>query len=184
MDHFYQNIGEDWFTYAPLYKEMVETNSDGAHFVEVGSWKGRSASYMAVEIHNSNKKIKFDCVDTWKGSSDEEFHMNDELVKSDKLYEEFIKNTNSVAHIINPVRMASTEASKLYEDNSLNFVFIDACHTYECVKEDIIHWLPKVKNGGMLSGHDFNSPDVQKAVVESFDQVYHNPYLDIWFYRK
>lgn len=64
MEHFYQNIGEDWFTYPNLYKEMVEKSSNGSLFVEVGSWKGRSASFMAVEILNSKKDIKFDCVDT------------------------------------------------------------------------------------------------------------------------
>ena len=66
MEHFYQNLGQDWFTYPQLYKGMVEKFNEGSHFVEVGVWKGRSASFMAVEIHNSGKKIKFDCVDTWE----------------------------------------------------------------------------------------------------------------------
>ena len=60
MEHFYHNIGEDWFSYPQLYKRIVDNSQDGAHIVEVGSWKGRSASFMAVEIINSNKKIKFD----------------------------------------------------------------------------------------------------------------------------
>ena len=68
MEHFYQNIGEDWFSYPQLYKRIVDNSQDGSHIVEVGSWKGRSAAFMAVEIINSNKKIKFDCVDTWLGA--------------------------------------------------------------------------------------------------------------------
>jgi len=32
-------------------------------------------------------------------------------------------------------------------------VYIDACHTYECVKADIIHWLPLTKT--IISGHDY-----------------------------
>ena len=60
MEHFYQNIGEDWMDYQSLYSEMVNHFTDNSHFVEIGSWKGRSASYMAVEIFNSRKNIKFD----------------------------------------------------------------------------------------------------------------------------
>jgi len=67
MEHFYNTIGEDWFTYQELYSNMVEYFPDNSLFIEVGSWKGRSTSYMAVEIANSEKNIKFDCIDTWNG---------------------------------------------------------------------------------------------------------------------
>ena len=43
----------------------------------------------------------------------------------------------------------------LYENNSLDFVLIDASHKYIDVKEDIISWLPKVKKGGYLIGDDY-----------------------------
>ena len=62
--------------------------------------------------------------------------------------------------------MTSEEASKKFEDNSLDFVFIDACHEYECVKEDIIHWLPKIAPNGILAGHDADWEGVQRAVSE------------------
>ncbi len=63
MKHFYQQVGnENWFDYPGLYESMVNHFPDRSHFVEVGSWKGRSAAYMGVEILNSNKCIQFDCV--------------------------------------------------------------------------------------------------------------------------
>lgn len=49
----------------------------------------------------------------------------------------------------------SVDAVELFQDNSLDFVFIDANHTYEAVKEDITTWYPKVRSGGVLSGHDY-----------------------------
>ena len=55
MEHFYYNIGEDWFSYPELYSSIVNKFGDNSHFVEVGVWKGRSASYMGVEIFNSGK---------------------------------------------------------------------------------------------------------------------------------
>jgi len=68
--------------------------------------------------------------------------------------------------VINPIRTTSIEASKLYEDNSLDFVFIDASHKYVDVKDDIKSWLPKVRKGGILAGDDIIWGGVEKAVKE------------------
>ena len=162
MEHFYKNIGEDWMDYENLYSQMVEEFSDGSHFVEVGSWKGRSASYMAVEIIKYKKIIKFDCVDTWEGSSEHlninSMHYVKELSEDkDWLFNQFKENTSSVSTVINPIKKNSVDASKLYEDESLDFVFIDASHEYDDVKNDINSWYPKVKKGGYLCGHDYNN---------------------------
>ena len=54
----------------------------------------------------------------------------------------------------------------MYADKSLDFVFIDAGHEYEEIKNDIINWGPKLKSGGILAGHDFHYPPVTKAVQE------------------
>lgn len=175
MEHFYKNLGEDWFSYSELYNNIVKTHGDGSHFVEVGSWKGRSSAYMAVEINNSGKNIKFDCVDIWEKS---------EEYSEENLYEQFLTNIKPVKHIINPIKMKSVDASKLYEDNSLDFVFIDACHFYECVKEDLEAWYPKVKLNGIIAGHDFHSENIRKAVEEQFTQFYFSEQQDIWLKTK
>jgi len=177
MKHFYQNIGEDWFTYSTFYSTVVENAENNAHFVEVGSWKGRSSVFMAVEIINSKKNIKFDCVDIWESS--DEYLQYDSIVNN-TLYEEFLENIKPVSNIINPIKKTSIEASKLYKDNSLDFVFIDACHSYECVKEDIINWYPKVKTGGIIAGHDLHVDEIMKAVNEELTEVYCVPREDIW----
>ena len=80
--------------------------------------------------------------------------------------------------------MTSVEASKLYENESLDFVFIDACHEYSCVKEDIIAWYPKIKKGGVLAGHDINAEEVRKAVIEELTPFYINGAYDIWLKYK
>ena len=183
MEHFYQKIGEDWFTYPNLYKKMVGNNNNGSHFVEVGVWKGRSASFMAVEIINSNKNIKFDCVDTWEGSVE---HQNYDIISEKKLFDVFSENIEPVSHIINPIRMKSLEAVNLYDDESLDFVFIDASHEYEDVKNDILAWLPKVKEGGFIGGHDYSSS--WDGVVRAVDEIFNNSELVIdeycWLYEK
>jgi len=66
-------------------------------------------------------------------------------------------------------RMTSEEASKGFADESVDFVFIDGDHSYEGCSTDIRCWWPKVKPGGLLSGHDYRDEfgfGVVRAVQE------------------
>jgi hypothetical protein len=181
MEHFYKNIGEDWFTYPNLYSNMIKKFGDNSHFVEVGSWKGRSSVYMGVEIINSNLNIKFDCVDTWEGSEE---HLDMDIIKNNQLYDLFLNNIEPVKSVINPIRKTSLEASKDYKDESLDFVFIDASHKYEDVLDDINAWLPKIKNGGIIAGHDYGHSSVNKAVNDFFVKKDFTISEDCWIYEK
>lgn len=168
MKHFYKRV-EGWSAGIDgLYRYVMETANNGMHFVEVGSWKGRSASFMAVEIINSKKQIQFDCVDTWEGSEE---NQEDKDVIENTLFEVFTKNMKPVDGYYKAIRLPSTDAAKLYNDNSLDFVFIDAAHDYENVKKDILAWYPKVKKDGLLCGHDYPSLQVQEAVHEVLNNV-------------
>lgn len=169
LEHYWQDpmFEEGYFTYPKLYTSVVGHFPTNSNFVEVGCWKGRSAVFMAVEIHNSGKSIQFDCVDTWNGSVTEEPHQTDSSVKAGTLYEKFLSNTDRVKHIITPKRGDSVAMSSTYEDDSLDFVFVDGDHRYESVKADIEAWLPKMKVGGILAGHDYGwCEDVRRAVHE------------------
>jgi predicted O-methyltransferase YrrM len=194
MKHFYEKIN-GWFTFPNLYKQVVKNQKSDAHFVEVGSFLGKSSCYMAVEIINSNKNIKFDCVDIWTDGTLDYLNTNrknrkkgsvcverDEAyvcVERDEAYNQFIKNIENVRSIVNPIRLPSVEASKLYADNSLDFVFIDANHSYEFVKDDINAWYPKVKKGGILAGHDYIK--LWSGVIQAVDEfiLKHNYSLEI-----
>jgi hypothetical protein len=165
IEHFYKETeGENWFNYENLYSDVVRKFDSGAHFVEVGTWKGKSACYMAVEIINSEKDIKFDCVDTWEVV--EEGWNFCALPKFNNLFNIFKKNIEPVKNKINIIKSISWDAASRYDDNSLDFVFLDAGHNYESVKKDIQAWLPKVKVGGILAGHDWLLEGVKKAVLE------------------
>ena len=163
MDHFYKDV-YGFCDYVGLYKKAVEKFPSGSHFVEVGSFLGKSAVFMAVEIINSGKRIKFDCVDHWKGSEE---HYDNENIET--LYEDFLKNIEPVKEIINPVRAESVEASKLYKPNSLDFVFIDASHDERSVREDLTYWTPCLKKDGIIAGDDVDSEGVANAVMWFFD---------------
>lgn len=183
MDHYYQNI-QGWFNYEAVYDTAVQLAPDTAHFVEIGSWRGRSTVYLAVTVKNSGKNIRVDAVDTWRGSLAEDVHQQDPSVINDTLYDEFLNNIEPVQDIVTPVRMTSTDAAKRYSDNSLDFVLIDGSHEYQDVVNDITEWLKKVKPGSMLAGDDYEWPGVKQAVSELLPtaEIIHGPGL--WIYVK
>jgi predicted O-methyltransferase YrrM len=76
------------------------------------------------------------------------------------------------------LEMTTQAASRVVPDGEFDFVFIDADHSYEAVKDDIKCWKSKVRRGGWLGGHDYSRkfPGVIKAVNEAFTRdVYEWP---------
>jgi predicted O-methyltransferase YrrM len=71
------------------------------------------------------------------------------------------------------IEMNTHMASRRIYDGALDFVFIDADHSYEAVRQDIKDWQSKVKPGGWVGGHDYSPkfPGVIKAVDEAFPHV-------------
>lgn len=177
MTHYYDEI-QGWFNFPDLYGDMVR-RFDGGQFVEVGSWMGKSAAYLAVEIANSGKPITLDCVDHFKGSSAERDTHHKAAKRSNikgicannlRPFWATASNRNCEHRTDNMLRLVvdgSVAAAKRYKDKSLAFCFLDAGHTEKEVEADIKAWLPKVRRGGVLAGHDYSSksfPGVQKAV--------------------
>ena len=165
MNHFHETI-QGWFQPEAewLYRWRVEQAplNQFSRFVEVGSWKGRSAAFMAVEIINSGKPITLYCVDHWKGSDEPEHKKDKEL---GRIYEIFRKNLKHFPNVV-PLRMTSAAASTAFADGSLDFVFIDAAHDYLSAKRDIEAWKPKLKSTGILAGDDWSWPGVRRAASE------------------
>ena len=84
--------------------------------------------------------------------------------------------------------MDSIEASKKVEDKSLDFIFIDSYCSFEQAKDDIKVWYPKVKDGGIFAGHDWNMPLVRLAVTKFRENENINSrmstYDDTWIWYK
>ena len=53
------------------------------------------------------------------------------------------------------VKASSVDAARKIVDESLDFVYIDADHSYESCKQDLEAWFPKVRHGGLVAGHDY-----------------------------
>jgi hypothetical protein len=169
---FYEQI-PGWFDYQNLYEAMVERADDGATFVEVGAYLGRSTWFLADAVKRSGKEIRLFIVDLWDGWFYDDYNQQTPMRESGDVFWHFMNNMRQggVDDAICPLRMPSARAAELFEDGSLDFVFIDGDHGYKAVCDDIRSWFPKVKRKGILAGHDYTNPDfpgVRRAADEMF----------------
>ena len=134
-----------------------------AHFrpdfemVEVGSFEGTSTLMFSLFV---KKVYSVDCYD-YKVPETGRIPSHDRLFQ--RAEKTFLRRTAKVPNI-SKIRKTSIEAAKDFEDESLDAVYIDAEHDEESVRTDIQTWLPKVKKGGYLSGHDWWLPHIEKLV--------------------
>lgn len=162
-----------WFDFADIYDSVVARAGDGAVFVEVGAYLGRSSLYLASRIKQSGKSIRLYVVDRWDGCVYGEGQPEGTEGQTPAVFEEFIRNVRraKVEDVISPLKMASAQAADLFENGTLDFVFLDADHDFEAVGSDLEAWFPKVKRRGVLGGHDYlnaDFPDVRRAVDAFF----------------
>ena len=76
--------------------------------------------------------------------------------------------------------MRSDSASKLFPDESIDFVMIDGAHDYESVKLDIQSWFPKLKKGRVMAGDDLDWPGTTQALQEMFPNGFKSFDNKIW----
>ena len=174
----------DWMD----YEHLVNSLPDNGTLVEIGSFRGKSLSSIASTIIRKNLKVYaidiFDQVDPTP-----EYNEPDVTSKKAGMYADFMDamKTFGLTNHVTPMPLQSLEAAKKFDPQSVDMVFIDADHAYEPVKADIDTWWPIIKNGGVISGHDYDHngrywPGVYKAVHERFGQPYFG--TKVWSVKK
>jgi predicted O-methyltransferase YrrM len=149
-------------TYIPMTEPESSIDDQGAQWlyeratkmdsvVEIGSFKGKSTHALL-----SGCKGTVTAVDHFKGSPDPADYT---LNKSGKL--DFLKNVGLFPNL-HLLEMSSAEASKLFLPKSVDMVFIDGCHLFEDVKNDLECWMPIIRK--LISGHDSGWPGVIRAI--------------------
>jgi len=156
---------------------------------EIGIFKG----YNAREIIRNRPLIKHIMVDPWSGTNKDKSYIESGSDDSKLNQTEFDRCFNITMIRVGPwiertkiMRMKSVDASRKIADNSLDYVFIDADHSYKGVKKDIEFWWPKIKLGGWIGGHDYDPrfPGVMQAVNEAFPAEIERGGDMTWFIRK
>ncbi len=110
---------------------------------EIGVERGKYSRVLCDVIPG----VKIFCVDPWRA-----FGRNS-IEKEEVNYQKALAYLSGCN--VEIMRMTSLEASQKISDSSLDFVYIDALHDFDSVMMDIILWSPKVRVGGIISGHDY-----------------------------
>lgn len=155
--HAYPSVFEKWESPTPWihdrFDDFLDYMPHNAIAVEVGVQGGGFAAFMLKKTH-PQKLFLIDCWTQQDPSvyDDPEANVSNDLQQ--QLYEETkARFANDPRVII--IRDFSKNAVDQFADESLDWVYIDANHGYEAAKEDLEIWWPKVKRGGILSGHDY-----------------------------
>jgi hypothetical protein len=117
--------------------------------VEIGVFKGQ----FSKEILSKWGGTLY-MVDVWRPLGDEYEDCANHSAHTDA-YVETMDNIRGLEERGIMIRSNSREASSIFADESLDFIYIDANHAYEFVKEDINFWFPKLRQGGIFAGHDY-----------------------------
>ena len=174
---------------ADLVRSESYAKDRGLQILEVGSWLGKTAIAMADASHHS----KVHCVDTWQGSpSDVTGDLAVAAGGGNAVYAKFLENIGErLDKTIFPWRGTSVEQSRKAWPKKFDIIFIDAEHTYEALKDDILGWWPHLADDGVMIGHDFGVQGyegVGKAVREIFGEKFRavgwTPQGAMWMVRK
>ena len=177
-----------YFSYNDLYDYVADNVTSNSTLVEVGTWLGKSANYLISKVKELKKEVNFITVDTFKGTEDEELHQNIVGAFNGDIFYEFIDNTvlSNNYGSFNIIKDTSHNAANQFSNDSIDYIMLDAGHSYEDVTNDIKIWYNKIKPGGIISGDDYGGsyfPGVTKAADEYFYKQFNRGFRS-WYRKK
>jgi len=131
-----------------------------------GAEIGTQHGYFSEVILSSWKGKKLYSIDPWKEFPSEGYVdvANTPQSEHDEIYRRTLNRLKKFGRRSSILRETSNQALEHFQDGQLDFVYIDAQHHYEAVKEDVRSWYPKVRKGGILAGHDYLDGHIEQGV--------------------
>lgn len=154
-------------TLVQMIKDVVENPTYGA---EIGVYKGETSRLLLQTFPN----LLLHMVDPWKQWSEDSSYRRHKRTGNltqkewDFVAIDAIGNVMEFENRYIIVKSTSHDAAEFID--GLDFVFLDGNHMYEHIKEDIDLWILKIKQGGLLAGHDFGGR--YKGVVKAVDNKF------------
>jgi len=144
---------------------FVKASLGEISMVEIGSFSGDSVRVFARFFHTIYS------IDPWQSGYDPNDNASNPNMYDMKMVEAKFDEACVQYLNINKMKMTSADAVHYFKDESFSFIYIDGNHQEKYIREDIKLWTPKVKKGGFLGLHDYQSrhfPYVEKIVHEIF----------------
>lgn len=155
---YYETIPTSMCDFQSFYKKIAHQLPDNCRVVEIGVGDGYSALLLAHELKSLNKNFRLVMIDSCDyGHTDQANTIMRNIILS------------NLGQYIDFLQIGSLDGSCKFPDNYFDFGFVDASHRYEPTKADVRLWYNKIKDEGILAGHDyfsFENPEVKLAVDE------------------
>jgi len=165
----------------PFYEHVAQELRSGDHWAEVGVYFGRSLFFLAEQLVAMGKTdVVLWAIDSWEGPK-----FRAQILKT-LVGNRYYGLSDAEIDMIKIVSADQVRAARLFDDRSLAGVFLDADHSRDGMARALNAWFGKVRNGGLLCGHDYDRsewPGVVEAVDEFCGPVGH-PTRSVWALRK
>jgi cephalosporin hydroxylase len=175
---------DGWNSYAPIFAELIE-RVQPKMIIEVGSWKGASASHML-----SLCSAHVFCVDTWEGSQEHQGYLPRDGDGKSRLRQMFDENMSrlGMAERVTALQMKALDgAAELYRRGvQAELVYIDGSHAEEDVAADLRAFWPLLQPGGIMFGDDWQEWQTVRRAVEKFGETICAPNVmgNHWHFQK
>lgn len=152
--------------FSTFFKKLRDLDKKDMIGIEIGCYAGDSTELFI----NSGLFKTFYCIDPWKNGYD----FRDQATKSTEQAEPVFDAKFKDNKIIRKIKSKSQDAITNFQNDSIDFIYIDGNHQYQAVKKDIELYYPKIKINGIISGHDYTPSwnGVYRAVNEFFKNKY------------
>lgn len=158
--------------------QLLQSFAPNGIGVEVGVQEGKYSEIL-LDLWQSGTLY---CVDRWLYDPSYIDSANKNQEEQENLYQSTIQRLSKFKERCHLIRKDSIEASKDFKDESLDFVYIDADHSYEGCMKNLKAWYPKVKKGKVFAGHDYlnaNFSDTIFGVKQAVDEFFGDRITDI-----
>ena len=157
-------------------KHMTEVSLDmlKEHFgdkeitgIEIGVLGGSWTNYVLTHLPNITHLT---CIDPWKHFEDELYERSHAQEIHNANYDSYMNKMKQWPGRVTTLKMESAEAVQHIKE-PVDFVFIDGCHDKAFITTDILNYLPLIKTGGLIAGHDYG---LAQGVTETIDKFFPN----------
>lgn len=158
----------DYATREQVIDYAASKAEDGMVFVELGCYLGSTLCRLATKIKERGINVTIYGIDNWlcHNISDKSISYSN-LNDKNEIYSKFLDNIDNCGlnGLIRPIVFDTTEAAAMFADKSVDYIFFDANHGFG-LKEELLSWLPKLKDKSLAVVHDWPNKLIHDIVVE------------------
>ena len=174
MKNEYTTISrEEWFLKPHFFEILLKSGTlpKKPKIAELGVWIGTTTNSFINKLKENGYSPEYYAIDIFTGSEELQDEIKEKYNGStlDIFKENLEKNNNT--EYVTIIQNTTHNASKNFPDEYFDFIYVDADHEYESVRQDIFDWYPKLKFNRYFAGDDYG-PYGWDSVTRAVDSIF------------